>query len=241
MIQVPAERITTLHGFMVDLDPAKLAPDNPLFPPADSPRAFHEAIKPILGRYPLAHHAEVRVSGTGLHLIIKLEPAVELRTAPDQQRWGAIVRAAQSTLPGDPDAPGITALTRPVGSVNSKNGAVVEVLAPGEPVDPARVVEFVEGLAKAPFKAVATVLLGADRVRPCPACRGEGSRLDVLDQSGRCYGGCAEVTPEQLFDLMYRPAPRPAKQPAAKQGRTAIRRTTVVKLPAWAAGIKPRK
>jgi len=244
MIQVPAERITTLHGFMIDLDPAKLAPDNPHFPPADSPRAFHEAIKTVLGRHPLARHAEVRASGTGLHLVVRLEPAVELRTAADQQRWKAIVEAAQSTLPGDLDAPGITALTRPVGSVNSKNGAVVEVLAPGEPVDPARVVEFVDGLAKAPFKAVATILFGNDRVRPCPACRGEGSQLDVLDQFGRCYGGCSKVTLEQVFDLIYCAEPRPGKQGAAtgaKPGRTATRRTTVAKLPAWAARIKPRK
>ncbi|MEO7130901.1 MAG: hypothetical protein ABIZ07_05955 [Dermatophilaceae bacterium] len=244
MIQVPAERITTLHGFMIDLDPVKLAPDNPHFPPADSPRAFHEAIRTVLGRHPLARHAEVRASGTGLHLVVHLDPPVELRTAADQQRWKAIVEAAQSTLPSDLDAPGITALTRLVGSINSKNGAVVEVLAPGKPVDQARVVEFVEGLAKAPFKAVATVLLGADRVRPCPACRGEGSRLDVLDQFGRCYDGCSKVTFEDLFDLIYRPEPRPGKQLAAtgaKPGRETIRRTIGHKRPVLATKIKPRK
>lgn len=243
-IQVPAERITTLHGFMIDLDPALLAPDNTWFPPADSPRAFHEAIRPVLDRHPLARNAEVRASGTGLHLVVHLDPAVELRSAADQQRWKAIVEAAQSTLPGDPVAPGITGLTRPVGSVNSKNGAVVEVLDPGEPVNPSRVVEFVDGLAKAPFKVVATILLGSDRVRPCPSCLGESSRLDVLDQFGRCYGGCSEVTPEQLFDLIYRPDPRDGKQgvaTGATRGHTARRRTTRPKLPASAARIKPRK
>ncbi|WZO96110.1 hypothetical protein EP7_003092 [Isosphaeraceae bacterium EP7] len=237
MIQVPAERITTLNGFMVDLDPGKLAPNNPIFPPADSPRAFHESIKPVLDRHPLARHAEVRASGTGLHLVFNLNPPIELQTAPAQQRWKAIVEATQYTLPGDLESPGITALTRPIGSINSKNGARVEMLAPGQPVDPARVVEFIEGLAKAPFKVIATVLLGDDRVRPCPACRGEGSRLDILDQFGKCYGGCSKVTLERLFDLIYQPAPRAG----APRGRPKSRRTPVVKLPVRAARPKPRK
>ncbi|WP_165253433.1 hypothetical protein [Paludisphaera soli] len=244
VIQVPVERITTLHGFVVDLDPVKLDPDNPLFPPADSPRAFHQAIGRVLARHPLFRDAEVRVSGTGLHLVVHLASAVELKTAADQQRWKAVVRAAQSTLPADPDAPGVTALTRPVGSINSKNGAAVEVIAPGEPVDPSRVVEFVEGLAAAPFRTVATILLGADRFQPCPACRGEGTRLDVLDQFGWCYGGCSKVSLERLFDLVYRPEPR-SEKPRAGAGeprrRASPRRAIAAKPPLRAARSKPRK
>ena len=43
-------------------------------------------------------------------------------------RWAAAVKIVQCVLPTDPDCPGITALTRPVGSVNGKNGAAVRVL-----------------------------------------------------------------------------------------------------------------
>jgi hypothetical protein len=214
-VQLPAARITTLSGFMLDLDPKRLRPDNTLFPPADDPRRFYQLIRPVLARHPLARHAEVRASGTGLHAIVRLDPPVELETAAAQKRWAALVRAVQCTLPSDPGAPGLTALTRPIGSINSRNGAVVERLAPGEPVDPGRVTEFVEAVLRAPFKAVAAILLGADHVRPCPVCGGEGSRLDVLDRHGSCYGGCDRVTLDQLFDAVFEP---PARGDAGREG-----------------------
>jgi hypothetical protein len=110
-------------------------------------------------------------------------------------------------LPTDPNAPGITGLTRAVGSTNSKNGAVVEVLRAGKAVAAGAVEEFVARLAKAPFKEIATVLLGDTRV-PCPVCLNENSRLDVLDHVGVCYAGCGKVKLEQLFDSVYAPLPR---------------------------------
>src|SRR5947209_14133266 len=159
-IQLPAERITRLHGILFDLDPRLLLPGNPLFPPADDPAAFHQGIRPVLDRHRLARSAEVRSSGTGLHLIVWLEPAVELHSAADQEVWGSIVRAVQCTLPTDPDCPGITALTRPVGSVNGKNGARVELLQAGQPLDPRHVQDFMARLVQAPFREVALPLLG---------------------------------------------------------------------------------
>lgn len=204
-IQVPLERITTLHGILFDLDPGLLDPDNALFPPADDPRAFHEAIRPVLDRHPLARSAEVRASGTGLHLLLWLDPAVELDDAGGQRRWAAVVRVLQRTLPVDPDMPGITAVTRPVGSTNGKNGAAVALLRPGEPVRPAAVEEYMERVARAPFREVALPLLGRDRVEPCPVCRGPRTRLDVLDYVGRCYNGCSKVTLDQLYDAIFKP------------------------------------
>ena len=148
-IQVPAERITRLSGILLDLDPGKLVADNPWFPPADDPLRFLANIRPVLRRHPLARHAEVRLSGTGLHGILRLDPPVELTSAAEQKWWASLVRAVQCSMPVDPNAPGITALTRAVGSVNSKTGAVVAVLEPGEPIDPRAVIEFVAGLARA--------------------------------------------------------------------------------------------
>ena len=129
-IQLPTERITRLRGLMIDLDPGKLIPDNPLFPPAEDPREFFGRIQAVLDRHPLARDAEVRSTGTGLHLLLWFEPAVELEDAAGQRRWDGLIRLTQATLPSDPNAPGITALTRPVGSINSKNGARVETLRP---------------------------------------------------------------------------------------------------------------
>jgi hypothetical protein len=203
VIQVPTERITTLHGFLLDFDPKLYVPGNPLFPPAEDPVAFFEGIRGVLERHPIVQHAEIRASGTGLHAIVRLEPAVELGTADEQERWAALVRAVQCSLLADPDAPGITALTRAVGSVNSKNGATVTVLKEGQAVAPKAVEEFVARLVAAPFKEVAFPLLGAMRVSPCPLCGKEGSRLDVLDFVGKCYGGCSKVTLGQLYDMIF--------------------------------------
>jgi hypothetical protein len=202
-IQVPAERITRLHGIVLDLDPRLYLPGNVLFPPDDDPCAFYENIRPVLERHPLARHAEVRKTGTGLHLIVCLEPAVELTTAADQERWGAAVRTVQCTLPTDPDALGITTLTRPLGSINSKNGAAVELLRAGTPVTPEEVEQFLGRLEEAPFREVALPLLGATRMSPCPVCDRAGTRLDVLDFVGKCYGGCSKVTVADLYDRVF--------------------------------------
>ena len=109
LIQVPTERITRLRGILLDLDPAKLIAENPWFPPADDPVEFHAKIKHVLQRHPLARHAEIRLSGTGLHGIIRLAPPVELTSAGEQKNWANLTRMAQCSLPVDFNAPGITA------------------------------------------------------------------------------------------------------------------------------------
>jgi hypothetical protein len=207
-ISLGAERITQLHAIMFDLDPKLLAPDNPLFRPADDPAAFYANIRPVLDRHPLARSAEVRTSGTGLHAILWLQPAAELRSAADQECWDGLVRVVQSTLPVDPLMPGITAMTRPVGAVNGKNGATVSVLKHGTPVAPEDVEAFAQKLGSAPFRAVAWPLLGQERIYPCPVCRTAGSSLAIDDHVGHCYPRCGRVTTEDLFNLVYRPLPQ---------------------------------
>ena len=204
-VQLPLERIVRLNAFMYDLDPSLLVPGNPLFPPDDDPRSFHERIRATLDRHPLARHAEVRSSGRGLHAIVRFDPPVELASAAGQKRWGRLVRAAQCSLPGDWRAPGITALTRAVGSVNPKNGATVEVLRAGEPIDPRSVEAFALQLREAPFLTVASILLGDERSTPCPICRADGTRLDALERLGRCYSRCGDVTLGMLYDRVLRP------------------------------------
>jgi hypothetical protein len=201
-VQLPLERITTLHGFLVDLDPKLYRPGNPIFPPHDDPRVFYDAVKPVLDRHPLARFAEVRATGTGLHVIVRLSPPAELTSASAQRHWDSMVRAVQHTLPGDTSAPGITALTRPVGAANSKNSATVALLRPGEPLNPAAVEQYLAGVARAPFRQVVTVLLGDEHVQPCPVCGAADSRLDVLDHVGICYK-CGKVRLAQILDLVF--------------------------------------
>ncbi len=200
MIQLPLENITSLSGIVIDLDPGLLHPDNPLFPPAAEPADFHKKIRPVLDRHPLAMHAEVRASGTGLHLIVRLGPPVELTSNGEQKYWDAIVKAVQRSLPADLNAPGITALTRAIGSLNSKNGRPVERLAAGRPVRPAEVVDFVEQLSRASFRTIGRILLGADRVEVCPRC--QNSALTLYDHRGQCYR-CGLLSLDDLFDAIY--------------------------------------
>jgi hypothetical protein len=222
MIQLPAAAITSVHGILLDFDPKLIRPDNLLFPFAEDPREFFHGIQPVLARHPLTRQAEVLNTGTGIHAIPRFHPAVELRSAAEQRRFATLVRAVQCSLPADPRAPGVTGLTRAVGSINSKNGATVEVLRAGEPIDPEAVEAFVRGLLEAPFRTIATILLGDDRVLPCPVCRGEGSRLDVLERCGKCYARCGDVNLTMLLDCIFKPF-EPAPQPG---GGEAVRSTS---------------
>jgi hypothetical protein len=224
-VQFPRERITTLHGIMIDLDPKLFRPGNSYLPPRDDPREFLAGIRPVLDRHPLARQAEVRLSGTGLHVIVRLDPPAKFFTASQQRRWDHIVRAVQYSFPGDPNAPGITAVTRALGSVNTKNQSTVELLHPGRPVTPGAVEDFVSRLGQAPFSQFAALLLGSCRVSPCPLCRGEGSRLDALDEHGMCYAHCGRVGPDKLLELVYATAePRVSDRSAADAGPKGKRR-----------------
>jgi hypothetical protein len=213
-VQLSAERVSTLHGILFDIDPDLYDPSNTLFRPDKDPKVFFQNIRPVLDRHPLAGTGEVRTSGRGLHVILRLDPPVQLNSAAERRYWDSVVRAAQATLPVDPNAPGLTALTRLVGSVNSKNGALVELLRPAASLTPRQVLDFVDRVGRAPFKEVASVLLGGQHLKPCPVCRAEGSRLDVLDHVGMCYH-CDKVRLGQLLDCIYAPVPRAGDREAA--------------------------
>jgi hypothetical protein len=111
-VQLPLVRITRVHGVLWDLDPKLLRPGNGIFEPDTDPRIFFDNIRNVLNRHPLARRAEVRVSGTGLHLIVGLDPPLDLHTASEQRHWEGAVMAVQRTLPVDPRQPGITAVSR---------------------------------------------------------------------------------------------------------------------------------
>jgi hypothetical protein len=219
-VALVVERITRLHGIMLDLDPGYLRPENKLFTPAADPKTFYENVRPVLDRHPVLRFAEVRASGSGLHVILSLSPAVELHTAEEQEKWKHIVCSVQSTLPIDVNMPGINALTRPVGSVNSKNSALVETLKSAEPVTPADVVAYVARLANAQFREVATALLGTERMAPCPICQQKNSSLKILERTGMCYSVCGFVGLPMLFDSIYLPKNEVITKAFASEKRT---------------------
>ncbi len=217
-IQVSTERIAKLNGIFFDIDP-RLCCSSQLFPKIPTePTAFYETIaKPWLGRHPMLNLAEVRNSGTGLHVIVWLEAPLIFSTDQERQRWSGIVQVVQAVLPVDPDQPGITAVTRPIGSINSKNGATVTLLKPGKPVSAEVVVALYDEMRLSPFKTVMRILIGREKLKPCPLCLKEGSQLSAMDRVGQCYGSCGTVRLEQLYDLVL--APRATKNPEADHAK----------------------
>jgi hypothetical protein len=215
-VQLPREAVTRLHGLPVDLDADLLQP-NPWFPPAETAEGFAAAIAPALARHPVLCHAELRKTGRWLHAIVWFEVPVELRSAADQRHWTGLHQVLMGSVPSDPAAPALIALTRPVGSVNGKTGAEVRTLKPGAPVPAAALEGWAAEVASKPFEAVGTPLFGG-RVSPCPYCRREGSHLDLGAAFGLCYGACRYVQFRRLFEPFLKgPAAQEAAAPAAPQ------------------------
>jgi hypothetical protein len=190
-VQLPEAMITRLHGILLDIDPRLYRKS--AVPPGsgDNPRLFNsKVVQQWLGRHAALRDAEVLNSGRGLHIIISFAAPVEFATEGERQRWAGIVKAIQAVLPSDPDMPGITALTRARGSINSKNGTKVTQLAPGKPVIKDLVLELFDQLRAKPFRTAMSILFGSERSTPCPVCDRDDSTLSAQDHVGLCYGSC---------------------------------------------------
>jgi hypothetical protein len=211
-VSMPAESITRLHGILLDIDPGLFRPE--VIPDAvrSSPAKFFErAVAPWLDRDPALQGAEVIVSGRGLHLITRFAEPILIGTDAERMRWDAIVRMVQAALPTDPCAPGITALTRPVGSINGKNGVTVTRLREATPTSRERILTLYERMRDQPFSTVMRLLYGQTRVSPCPICAIENSTLSGLDRVGICYGKCGKAKLSALYGTLLAP-PTPAKK-----------------------------
>ena len=103
-------------------------------------------------------------------------------------------------LPTDPQQPGINAMTRPVGSINSKNGETVTLFREGEPVTEQEIISLFEEMRCQSFATLMKIWFGASKLSPCPICRADGSYLEAeVPQKGRCYGPCGHVSIDKLF------------------------------------------
>lgn len=204
-VALPLGRITQLHGIMLDFDLHLL--NEAAFPPGalDRPETFFEqGLKPMLDREEVYRSAEVRVSGRGLHAIVRLDPSIEFRTDTDRKRWAAHVQVVQLLLPTDLRCPGITALTRPLGSINGKNRKVVRSLKEGRPVSPKVVSELVERAQRTRFETVCQLLCGSRIVRPCPRCKRPDSQLLANVRTGTCYHCKSKLQISDLFRTLFK-------------------------------------
>ena len=218
-IQVEASLIFSLRGILFDFDLHMYAPGD-LIPDAQSPEElYQQVVRPWLDHHPVLACMEVRMSGSGLHGILRFDKPVELPDEGAQQRWAACVEVVQAALPIDPGQPGITATTRAIGSINSKNGRTVELLTPGKPVTVDEVLSLRDQMKIAPFRTVMENVTGSSRLTPCPVCRHSDATLSALDHVGKCYGSsspCGQVNLAQFYDLLLQP-----RRPDEEAGQNA--------------------
>jgi hypothetical protein len=204
-VQLPLAAVVVLHAIVIDLD-LHILEQAAVVGAGAGPGRFHEkTLVHWLARHRALDGAEVRDTGRNIHVLLPLAEPVTLAGEGERRRWDGIVRVVPAALPCDPDQPGLTALTRPVGSINSRTGRPVRVLRPGTPTPVADVMTLYDDMADRPFRTVAGILFGTDRVAPCPACKAEGSTLAALDRAGRCYGSCGSVRLERLYDAFLAP------------------------------------
>lgn len=212
-VQVSKERVAQLLGIFFDIDPPIIKP-NPLIPkvPSSPQDFYYEVARHWFSRHPVLSHAEVRCSGEGLHAILRFDTPIVFQTDGERNRWDGIIKVVQATLPVDPDAPSITATTRPIGSTNSKNGAAVAMLKPGTPVRADEVLALYEEMKTAPFETVMALVGGQEEFSPCPFCQREGSKLHPGRIVGFCYGGCGRIPLSRLYELMLTPRHRTERE-----------------------------
>ena len=219
-IQVSTERVVSLRGIMFDIDPDLFLQGSLIAAiPQDAAEFYREIVKPMLDRHPVLKKAEVRMTGRGLHVILRFAKPVEFTKPGEQEEWAGIVEVVQTALPIDPGQPGITATTRAVGSVNSKNKVVVELLEKGSPVTEEEVRGLCTEMCEEPFRTVMSVFTGNERVQPCPICKKRDSALAAGKHVGTCYG-CGTVHLEKLYDLVLAPK---SVEKAEKTPKTAKR------------------
>lgn len=207
LITPKVEEVAAIHGFMNDLDcklldPAVVGPEC-----VESAEAlYRQHVGDWLGRDPVLAKAEVRDSGGGLHVILRLEEPI-ICAAGDAREWDHIARGLRNTLPGDPNLNGIIALTRPVGATNSKYDPPREVrlLRPGEPVTRAEILDLNRRVTEQPARLWMRLFFGGDRAGPCPLCGGENTSLGVAGRwQVMCYS-CGRLDAASLVYRFYSP------------------------------------
>jgi len=194
-------------GILYDLDPSHIQRSSITPEVPTDPREFYLSVVRLwLNRHRVLAKAEVRISGTGLHVILQLSDPPQLDTDSAMDRWKGTVQVLQAALPIDTDQPHITAVTRPIGSINSKNNARVEQLKEGKKVSREELEEFYQQMSLTPFCTVFQILTGVKKLKPCPICNDPKRTLSAMDRVGRCYGGCGnKVKLSQLYDVVLKP------------------------------------
>ena len=214
-VMVQRHGVTLIRGILIEIDGECLRVGKVIDKmPADGFELYERYVRGWLENHPLLSKAEVRFSGRWLHCILRFATPVEIKSDRRRELWDAVVRAVQRSLPSDPAAPSLLAMTRPVGSSNSKTSRQVELIKAGEPVSEQEVLHFAEDLTRRGFATVTQILFGTTTVSPCPICRKEDSTLHAaaplyrtrdpnITGRGSCYH-CGKIALATLVDLVLK-------------------------------------
>ena len=207
-IAVSEDQVGQINGIGFDLDRKLMRSDGPFcgLGEMEPEEAYQEVVQGWLMNHPVLAKSEVRMSGGGLHLILWLDEPIILDSCWQLDRWIKMIKVIQASLPIDPDQPGILMMTRPIDSVNSKNGKVVTQLKESEPVTQDEIESFVSEMMEHPFKTVMQILFGSERRTPCPICGKEETHLSAgRGLQGHCYNECGKVSLGDLYSTILLP------------------------------------
>jgi len=214
-VMVQEHELTLVRGILLEIDGECLNFGGLLGPPCvDGKDLYERHVRGWLDNHPVLRKCEVRFSGRWVHCILWFAKPVEIKSDRQREHWKAIIRAVQRSLPTDPEAPSLLAMTRPIGSVNSKTGRRVEILREGEPVKETEVLQFAEDLTYRAMSTVAQILFGTTSISPCPLCSAVDSTLHCtvsqyrttnpkIANRGTCYH-CGRVTLAALLALVLK-------------------------------------
>lgn len=214
-VMVQEHELTLVRGILLEIDGECLNFEGLLGPPClDGKDLYERHVRGWLDNHPVLRKCEVRFSGRWVHCILQFAKPVEIKRDRHREHWKTIIRAVQRSLPTDPEAPSLLAMTRPIGSVNSKMGRRVELLREGEPVTQAEVLQFAEDLACRAMSTAAQILFGTTSISPCPLCSEVDSTLHCaasqyrttnpkIANRGTCYH-CGRVTLDALLGLVLK-------------------------------------
>jgi len=199
------EEVSAIHAFLADLDCKLLDPAVVGEASVESPDVLYvEHVSKWLDRDPILTKSEVRSTGGGLHVILRLDEPI-ICGPGEAVMWDGVARGVRNALPGDPNLNGIIALTRPIGATNSKYDPPREVrlLRPGESVTRDEVLDLNRRVTEQPARLWMRLFFGGERVSPCPFCGKE-----LLGVAGywqvRCYA-CGRMDAAALLYRFFAP------------------------------------
>ncbi len=206
-IATKVDHVSAIHAFMADLDCSILNPAVVGEECVRSPVALYEQhVQHWLDRDPVLAKAEVRDTGGGVHVLLRLDTPI-ICTGNDARGWDKIARGLRNTLPGDPKLNGIIAMTRPVGAANTKYAPAktVSLLRSGTPVERDEILDLCQRAATAPASLWMRTFHGGERVSPCPLCGQAETTLGVAGNwQVQCYK-CDRVSAAALVYRFYSP------------------------------------